>query len=60
MTVTDNYQSVVEKPSPDKTRDSALPESLALVYEQFSTWTKFWLGILFDWLLIEVQLILRR
>jgi len=56
----DNYQSITGKNSPDKKPDSALMESLAFAYEQFSTWTRFWLGILFDWLLTEVMLILRR
>jgi len=59
-TAIDNYQSITGKNSPDKESDSALMESLVFAYEQFSTWTKFWLGILFDWLLTEVMLILRR
>jgi len=59
-TAIDNYQSITGKTCPDKKHDSALMESLAFAYEQFSTWTRFWLGILFDWLLTEVMLILRR
>ena len=59
-TVIDIYQSITGKRNPGKKDDSALVEVIAFAYEQFSTWTRFWLGILFDWLLTEVLLIFRR